>query len=57
MVRLLFLLPILMCLGWYLFLRHYRIPLQQGKKGFVYIAAFNLILALILWLLLFLTNP
>jgi hypothetical protein len=46
-----------MCLGWYLFLRHYRIPLQQGKKGFIYIAAFNLILALILWGLLLLTNP
>ncbi|MCT8126984.1 hypothetical protein H1D31_13320 [Alishewanella sp. BS5-314] len=56
MVRLLFLLPILMCLGWYLFLRHYQIPLKQGLKGFSYIIAFNAVLGLMLWGLLILTN-
>ncbi|MFN3709888.1 MAG: hypothetical protein ACK4GU_00460 [Alishewanella aestuarii] len=56
MVRLLFLLPILMCLGWYLFLRHYQIPLKQGVKGFSYIIAFNAVLGLMLWGLLILTN-
>jgi hypothetical protein len=41
MFRLLFLLPIILCLGWYFFLRHYAIPLKQGKKGFVYILVFS----------------
>jgi hypothetical protein len=41
MFRLLFLLPIILCLGWYFFLRHYAIPIKQGKKGFIYILAFS----------------
>ncbi|KPH90552.1 hypothetical protein AN392_00309 [Pseudoalteromonas sp. P1-16-1b] len=41
MFRLLFLLPIILCLGWYFFLRHYAIPLKQGKKGFIYILVFS----------------
>ena len=41
MFRLLFLLPIILCLGWYFFLRHYTIPLKQGKKGFIYILVFS----------------
>lgn len=57
MIRLIFLLPVLMCLGWYLFLKHYDIPLQQGKKGFIYIAIFNLVIGVLLWGLLILTNP
>lgn len=56
MIRLLFLLPFIMSLGWYLFLRHYQIPLKQGLRGFAFIAAFNLILALILWVLILLTR-
>ncbi|GGW64973.1 hypothetical protein [Alishewanella tabrizica] len=56
MIRLLFLLPVLMCLGWFLFLRHYQIPLKQGRRGFIYIGIFNGVLALVLWVLLLLTN-
>lgn len=41
MFRLLFLLPILLCLSWYFFLRYYAIPIKQGKKGFIYILAFS----------------
>ncbi|EWS99189.1 hypothetical protein LOC50_09760 [Pseudoalteromonas sp. SCSIO 43095] len=41
MFRLLFLLPIILCLGWYFFLRHYAIPIKQGKKGFIYILVFS----------------
>ncbi|PWS54012.1 hypothetical protein [Pseudoalteromonas sp. meg-B1] len=41
MFRLLFLLPIILCIGWYFFLRHYAIPLKQGKKGFIYILVFS----------------
>ncbi|MBE0345431.1 hypothetical protein PPEP_a0311 [Pseudoalteromonas peptidolytica F12-50-A1] len=41
MIRLLFLLPILLCFGWYFFLRSNGVPLKRGKKGFVYILAFS----------------
>ncbi|WP_394184761.1 hypothetical protein [Pseudoalteromonas tetraodonis] len=41
MFRLLFLLPIILCLGWYFFLRHHAIPIKQGKKGFIYILVFS----------------
>ncbi len=37
MIRLLFLLPVLLCLGWYWFLKHHAIPLKKGKRGFIYI--------------------
>lgn len=37
MFRILFLLPIVLCVAWYLFLKHNRVPIKQGKKGFVYI--------------------
>jgi lipopolysaccharide biosynthesis regulator YciM len=57
MVRLFFLLPIVMCLGWYMFLRHHQIPLKQGLRGFGYILTFNLVLALVLTGLVFLTSP
>ncbi|TMO05295.1 hypothetical protein CWB60_13525 [Pseudoalteromonas sp. S327] len=41
MFRVLFLLPILLCFLWFLFLRHYGVPIKQGKKGFLYILAFS----------------
>ncbi|AUJ70983.1 hypothetical protein PNC201_13615 [Pseudoalteromonas sp. NC201] len=41
MIRLLFLLPILLCLGWVYFLRSNGVPLKQGKKGFIYILVFS----------------
>jgi ABC-type molybdate transport system permease subunit len=37
MFRILFLLPIVLCVAWYLFLEQNRVPIKQGKKGFVYI--------------------
>lgn len=37
MFRILFLFPIVLCVAWYLFLRRNRVPIKQGKKGFVYI--------------------
>ncbi|WP_372760414.1 hypothetical protein [Pseudoalteromonas sp.] len=42
MFRLLFLLPIILSLGWYFFLRHNGVPIKQGKKGFVYILLFSI---------------
>lgn len=56
MIRLLYLLPFIMSLLWLLFLRYHQIPLKQGLRGFIYIVAFNVVLALILWGLIILTN-
>jgi hypothetical protein len=56
MVKLLFILPLLMCLGWYLYLQKNNWTLKQGKKGFIYIIAFNIVIALVLTLLLFATH-
>ncbi|EAR29688.1 hypothetical protein PTD2_12749 [Pseudoalteromonas tunicata D2] len=36
-----FLLPIILCLVWYFFLKQNKIPLKQGKKGFIYILIFS----------------
>ncbi len=57
MVKLLYLLPFVMSLVWFMFLRANQIPFKQGLRGFGYIAAFNVILALVLWVLILLTNP
>ncbi|WP_404338509.1 hypothetical protein [Pseudoalteromonas mariniglutinosa] len=37
MFRLLFLLPVVLCLAWYFFLKKNGVPIKQGKKGFIYI--------------------
>ena len=42
MFRLLFILPIILCLAWYFFLTYYAVPIKQGKKGFIYILIFSL---------------
>jgi hypothetical protein len=41
MFRLLFLLPVVLCLIWYFFLKKNGVPIKQGKKGFIYILAFS----------------
>ncbi len=41
MFRLLFLMPVALCLIWYFFLRQNKIPIKQGKKGFIYILIFS----------------
>ena len=55
MIKLLFLLPIIMCLLWYAYLRQHGWSITQGKGGFAYIISFNLVIALTLWLLMLLT--
>ncbi|MCG7570237.1 hypothetical protein MHM89_09870 [Pseudoalteromonas sp. CNC9-20] len=56
MLRLLFILPILLCLLWWLFLHYNGIPLKQGRKGFVYIVAFSTLVLGFFTLMLFVTN-
>ncbi|QTL33821.1 MULTISPECIES: hypothetical protein [Pseudoalteromonas] len=57
MIRLMFLLPILLCLGWYYFLRVNGVPLKQGKRGFIYILAFSTLVLGFFVLMMHLTNP
>lgn len=51
----LFLIPLILCLLWTLFLKANRLPLAQGKRGFIYIIAISGTLILLLLLLLWLT--
>ncbi|WP_165569518.1 MULTISPECIES: hypothetical protein [Corallincola] len=53
----LFLIPIILCLLWIVFLRANDLPLKAGKKGFIYIATGSTILFLFLTLMLWLTKP
>ena len=41
MFRVLFLLPILLRIAWFWFLRSNQVPLKQGKQGFIYILIFS----------------
>lgn len=50
-----FLLPILLCLLWTIFLHFNGVPIKQGKKGFVYIIAICATVILSLGLLLWVT--
>ncbi|GGD66510.1 hypothetical protein [Lacimicrobium alkaliphilum] len=54
MLRLLFLIPAVLCLLWYLYLRNQGYSLAQGKQGFIYILLFSAVIgafyALMLWL-------
>jgi len=52
----LFLLPLLLCLIWWMFLRYNGIPLAQGTKGFLWILAIGIGLASFLSLMVYLTS-
>ncbi len=56
MVKLLYLLPVLMCVLWCWYLQQRGLSIRQGLKGFSYIIGFNLAIALSLWLLMLLTQ-
>lgn len=51
----LFLIPLILCLLWTLFLKTNGLPLAQGKRGYIYIIAISGTLILLLMLLLWLT--
>lgn len=51
----LFLIPLILCLLWTLFLKANGLSLTQGKRGFIYIIAICGTLILLLMLLLWLT--
>lgn len=51
----LFLIPLILCFLWTLFLKANGLPLAQGKRGYIYIIAISGTLILLLMLLLWLT--
>ncbi|RUO60562.1 hypothetical protein [Pseudidiomarina insulisalsae] len=56
MIRFLFLIPLVLGLLWWLYLRANGWTLQQGRKGFVVIVIVSVFIALIYTLLLWLTG-
>lgn len=56
MLRTLFLIPLVLCIIWFLYLRANGYTMKQGKKGFVYILAFSAAIAGFYTLLMLLTN-
>ncbi|MCO4320127.1 hypothetical protein [Aliidiomarina quisquiliarum] len=56
MVRLLFLIPLLLCFAWYIFLTSRGFPIRQGKQGFIYILVFSAVIAAFYTLMWWLTN-
>ncbi|BDX05661.1 hypothetical protein [Planctobacterium marinum] len=56
MIKFLFLIPLLLCLGWFVYLKHNGYTLEQGKKGFIYILVISSTIALFYGLLIPLTH-
>ncbi|UTP71652.1 hypothetical protein NLG07_06345 [Alteromonas sp. LMIT006] len=55
MIRLLFMIPLVLCLAWMLYLKANNYSLKQGKQGFIYILIFSVIIALVYTVLMYLT--
>ncbi|MBY6187049.1 hypothetical protein KUV89_10475 [Marinobacter hydrocarbonoclasticus] len=56
MIARLFLIPMMLCLLWYVYLQVNGYSLKQGQKGFIYILVFSAGLLGVMSLLLWLTN-
>ncbi|MFC6439239.1 hypothetical protein [Bowmanella sp. JS7-9] len=56
MIRLLFLVPFILALLWFMYLRRNGYTLEQGKKGFLYILIFSLTVGGFYTLLIWLTH-
>jgi len=55
-LRLLFLLPLVLSLLWFVYLRLRGFSIRQGKQGFIYILAFSAIIAAFYTIMLWLTG-
>ncbi len=56
MIKLLFLLPIIMCLFWWRYLKAKECSVKDGVKGFAYIIVFNTVLISFFIVMLFATR-
>jgi len=57
MITRIFLLPLILCLLWGLYLKHRGWKLKQGKQGFVLILGVGGVIGAYLTLMLWLTTP
>lgn len=55
MIRLLFMIPLVLCLAWILYLKANNYSLKQGKQGFLYILILSAVIALVYTVLMYLT--
>ncbi len=56
MLRLLFLIPLVLCFLWYIYLRENNWTIAQGKKGFIYILSFSAAIGGFFTLMIYLTH-
>lgn len=56
MIRLLFLLPVIMCAIWWWYLNNHGYSMKSGLKGFIYILSFNTALILFFVMMIWLTH-
>lgn len=56
LIRFLFLIPLLLCLGWFVYLKQNGYTLEQGKKGFIYILVISSAIAAFYGILIPLTH-
>ncbi|WP_164483522.1 hypothetical protein [Paraglaciecola hydrolytica] len=56
MIRFLFLLPVTLCLIWFVYLRIRGYSLSQGKQGFIYILVSSTTIAIFYSVMLWLTQ-
>jgi len=56
MIKLFTLLPLLLCLLWWMYLRQNNWTIEQGKKGFYYIIGLSAVIGLFYILMYFLNH-
>ena len=56
MIRLLFMIPLVLCLAWILYLKANNFTLKQGKQGFIYILIFSAVIEAVYTALMYLTS-
>ncbi|MDN7123874.1 hypothetical protein [Pseudidiomarina terrestris] len=56
MIRFLFLIPVVLCLIWWMYLRANGHTFSQGRKGFIYILIVSAFIALVYTLLMWITG-
>lgn len=56
MIKLVYFVPLIMCGLWFWYLKSHNWTIRQGWKGFAYIIAFNIAIAVMLTVLIQLTQ-
>lgn len=56
MIRLFILLPLIMCVIWWAYLRAKGFTIKEGKKGFQYIITFNAVIIAFFVLMILITD-